>query len=180
MRAPGRGAFKDVITDLLQQQDELGQSQKEFLQRLRDDDANRIDKIWEKFVEKQPELIDDDRPLFIEYLTDVWTVIVWAQYEAADKRLRYLGGILEARMKRYWAKRFVNAPPDELPKILKEMEYFSRENEARLENPLSDFFQNSTFAVITKGHDCEQRSCALSPTAHGRLLGIGAMTKSLP
>lgn len=140
MKSPGRGkSFRDVVTDFLQQHDECSEAQKEFLQRLRDDDANRIDEVWRKFVGKQPKLADDDRVLFIAYLAQVWTIIELARYEAADKRLRHLMGVLDARLKKHWAKRFVNAPPDELPKILKEMELFSRGNESS-PVPLSDCF----------------------------------------
>jgi len=140
MRAPGRGnSFRDVITDFLQQHDECGEAQKEFLQRIRDDDVNRIDEVWRRFVDKQPKLADDDRVLFIAYLAEVWTIIETARYKAVEKRLRHLTGVLDARLKKYWAKRFVNASPDELPKILKEMEWFSRESESD-SVPLSDFF----------------------------------------
>jgi hypothetical protein len=141
MRTPGRGtSFKDVITNFLQQHDECSESQKEFLQRLRDDDANRIDDIWSRLVEKQPKLTDDGRLLFIEYLAEVWTVIQLARYEAVLKRLRHLMGVANARLKKYWAKRFVSASPHELPEILKEMESFSGWEHKRPDTPLSDFF----------------------------------------
>jgi hypothetical protein len=139
--SPGRGSsFRDVITDFLQQHDGLGESQKEFVQRLRDDDANRIDEIWSKLVEKQPELADGDRILFIRYLADAWTVIELAQYEAAEKKLSRLIGIGDARLKKYYAKRFVSAPPHELPKILSEMAYFVSDDESGFSNKLSDYF----------------------------------------
>src|SRR5262249_32779606 len=142
MRAPGRRgtSFKDVITNFLQQHDECSESQKEFLLRLRDDDANRIDEIWSRLVEKQPKLTDDGRLLFLAYLAEVWTVIQLARYEAVLKRLGHLTGVLDARLKEYWAKRFVSASPHELPEILKEMEWFSGKGHKHPDNPLSDVF----------------------------------------
>lgn len=78
MRTPdqNRGtSFKEVITDLLQEHPECGESQREFLIRLRDDPDGRIDKVWSRLVDKQPELEDDDRTLFIKCLVQMWTVI---------------------------------------------------------------------------------------------------------
>ena len=112
---------------------------KKFLLQLRDDPDRRIDEVWAKLVSKNPALGNDDLAEFLEYLGEVWTIIEDARYETAINKSRRLGDILRARLKRYWAKRFVNAPPDEVPKILKEMERFS-ENEPRPENPLSDYF----------------------------------------
>jgi hypothetical protein len=144
MRAPGQGrSFRDVITDFLQQQ-ECSESQKQFLQRIRDDDASRVDEVWSRFVEKQPKLTDGDRTVFIKCLALGWGIVELARYEAVDKRLRQLAGTLEGRLKKYWAKRFIEASADELPKILKEMEWFSRECESSpiplSEFPLSEFF----------------------------------------
>jgi hypothetical protein len=142
MRAPDQDrstSFKDVITDLLQQHPECGESRREFWVRLRDDPERRIDEVWRRLVNKQPELKDDDRTIFIKCLTEMWVVIECARYDAAENELRHLTSVCEHRLKKYWAKRFVNASHHELPAILKEMEQFSGERESE-PTKLSDLF----------------------------------------
>ncbi len=130
-------SFANVITELLQHP-EWGESQREFLIRIRDDPERRIDEIWRRLVDKQPELEDSDRGPFIMYLAKVWFIIEEARYEAARDKLRHVISIGDRRAKKYWAKRFINAPSHELPAILKEMAYFSEEESEP--NKMSDFF----------------------------------------
>ena len=180
MRAPGRGtSFREVITVFLQQQEALNRSQKEFLQQLHYDDTNRLDEIWRRFVEKQPKLTDEDRAEFINYLMTVWAIVDLSRYEFAEKRLRKLHVKLRARLKQFWAQRFIDAPPDELPKIIKEMTWFIGNDESEPSNNFFDAFPELDIRSDHEGSRLRTGFMRFMSLRRG-LLGIGAMTKSLP
>ena len=124
MKARDRGPelnFKDIITASLGKA--RSESEAAFLKRLGNDPDHRIDEVWRKVVDKVPGVTIDERSErseFVETLLLIWRVVDLAKIDYAEEKIVRLMGIVETRIRKFFAKSILEAPSQELPKLLQE------------------------------------------------------------
>ena len=94
------------------------------MQRLGDDPDLRIDEIWRKIADKVPGVSNDERSAFVEEFVEtlllIWRVVGLAEIDFVEEKLVRLMGILETRLRKFFAKSILEAPSHDLPKLLQD------------------------------------------------------------